>query len=466
MRRALALLVVLWLAPPTARSADCRGWRADGSGHAAADPGTTWSRRWSTPLAGLGHATPVRAGPCVLTTEAPTTLTCVDAEDGTVRWRHDHPVLPALDPAVREAVAAQVAEAPAVEEALVDARRALSAALRDARRTGGRSDTLDAARARLEDLESRLAAAAPYRNPAPTDDVGYAAATPATDGTRVWAVFANGVAVARRVEDGALLWSRWLGAAPLTKRGYTGEEAASPVLTAQGLLVPYQVLQALDPDTGRTLWRGPPWPDYGSPTVWAGSEGALVLSPTGQGIDAASGRVVLEDLGSVYYTNADASQDGMVFVGSAIDATAADGRAWAVGWSLTDGAGGPTAAERFRVALPTMDRVYAVPVHTEDHVFAITRHRKLLVLDRHTGAVVHEATLGEGWSEASAGPVVAGERVWFRLDEGDLFAVSTRPPFAAVGPIPVGRGRAAPCFEGTDAFVRDRAGLTRWATRP
>jgi outer membrane protein assembly factor BamB len=130
----------------------------------------------------------------------------------------------------------------------------------------------------------------PLTGPAdPMEETGYATPTPATDGKRVYAIFATGDVVAFDL-DGKPAWQAKLGEykAPY---GY----ASSPVLYRDRLLVQYDqqddgdsALLALDTRTGRTAWRikrsmGPSW---STPLVISTRRGPQVIVCANNGIAA------------------------------------------------------------------------------------------------------------------------------------------------------------------------------------
>jgi len=98
----------------------------------------------------------------------------------------------------------------------------------------------------------------PQEVPEVLSDTGYAAPTPATDGQRVYAVFANGDVVALTL-DGAEVWTRHLGL-PKSPYGY----AASPMVHGNRLVIQFDQgstrdrlskILALEAATGATVWE-------------------------------------------------------------------------------------------------------------------------------------------------------------------------------------------------------------------
>jgi outer membrane protein assembly factor BamB len=94
----------------------------------------------------------------------------------------------------------------------------------------------------------------PVKLPKVTDDTGFAASTPATDGQRIFAAFATGDLICVDFE-GRRVWAKNLGV-PENPYGYS----SSLLTTPDKLIVQYdderrQLLLAFDSATGRELWR-------------------------------------------------------------------------------------------------------------------------------------------------------------------------------------------------------------------
>ncbi len=96
----------------------------------------------------------------------------------------------------------------------------------------------------------------PTSSPKVTDDTGQAAPTLATDGRRVYAIFANGDIVALNM-NGKQLWARNLGAS-----GNHYGHSSSLMLFQNVLIIQYDTktspkLMGLSVSTGKTLWETP-----------------------------------------------------------------------------------------------------------------------------------------------------------------------------------------------------------------
>lgn len=439
------------------------GWRGDGTARLpTATPPANWgTAKWTTPLSSRGNGSPVLVDGTVFVTAEPTRLVAIDAATGEVRWRREHAVLDALPADLAALVRPLVDAAPGVSAQLAEARRRYALLLREARR----GDTTAAASmaaldAQFATWEEQVAAARPYLTPDTGDGVGYASPTPAADGSAVYALFGNGV-LASYSPGGTLRWRRWLGASKAEKRGYSGVDAASPVLVDGLLIVPFGRLQAVDARTGATRWTGPDYPHYGTPLVTRVGSRTVVVLPDGVVLDAATGKVQPARLDAVYYCAPTALGDVVYFAGSASGWEATD-PVYASAWRLTDGSGGVTAERLWRVTLPSRDRVYAGPVVDEKNMYIVSRFHRLVVLDRADGTLRHESVLSEVFGEVWAGPIVAGGRLHVFTIQGRMYQIDVDAPFPLVAEQPVSPNAASPWFEGGSAYWRAKDALVRF----
>ncbi len=131
----------------------------------------------------------------------------------------------------------------------------------------------------------------PAEAPEVTEDTGYAASTPATDGVRVFAAFATGDIVAVDMQ-GQRVWAKNLGV-PHNPYGY----ASSMVTTEKYLLVQYddedkQELYLFDSATGKELWKKTREAtiSWSTPVIVDQSIIVLATSTTTEGYELATGK--------------------------------------------------------------------------------------------------------------------------------------------------------------------------------
>jgi outer membrane protein assembly factor BamB len=440
------------------------GWRMDGTGrYPASDPPTRWSAGqgtlWRTPMPTWGNASPVVVGDRVFVQAEPTTLLCLRASDGKLLWTRDSPYIDTLAGAERDTMAERLAQAAAAQVELDAANKRIAAIKRALRkRKHGAEDPraeLERLRERASALKSELDAISRFRTPPTQDIVGYASSTPVTDGATVYALFGNGV-VAAYALDGTRRWIRWLGHTP-QMNGNPDGHAASPLLAGGRLIVPYAVLQALDPADGTVAWTSGTYRDFGSPVATRAGGVEWVATPDGRVLRARDGEVVASSVSEVFYVGPVADERSLYFAGST-DSTMKSQRPLARAFSLAAIAERAAGSTQPLWAVPMeVDRYYASPLVRGGVLYALSESGYFAGFDVRDGSKLFTEDLDffdAKPSIASAGPYVyvsdsngrtlvyRGGRTVTRLADNRL------EPF-----------RATPFFTGSRMYVRTHTAL-------
>ncbi len=220
------------------------GFRSDGRGYyPGATPPLTFSPEeavvWAAALPAPSNASPVVLADRVITCAEPDALVALDKATGRLLWSRANPV--------SEALGAE---------------------------------------------EAAAAGAAPAH-----PDCGMTSATPASDGEGVFAVFGTGVVAACDL-DGKRRWIRCL-----EKPRHPWGHGASPVLCGGRLIVQLETLLALDPATGKEVWRQPAetWANqkdkrFGTPAAARIGDVPVIVTPAGRAIRASDGAVLVDGL--------------------------------------------------------------------------------------------------------------------------------------------------------------------------
>lgn len=288
-------------------------------------------------------------------------------------------------------------------------------------------------------------------------DTGYAAPTPATDGERVFALFATGHLACVSL-DGRLEWLRHLGV-PENMYGH----ASSPIVHNGRVIVQYDqgtspedgksALLALDAATGQTVWAAKrPVPNsWSTPiVVRAGRREEIVTcgNPWVIGYDPATGaeRWRVECLGGDVAPSP-VFAGGLVFacnIGAQLAAIRPGGEGdvsrSAIAWSALDG-------------LPDITS----PASNGELVFLVTTDGLMTCYDARNGAKVWEHAFERTFR---ASPVIAQGRL-FALDaEGVMHIVEAGRSFRELGTAPLGEAAdATPAFAGTRVYIRGKEHL-------
>ncbi len=284
---------------------------------------------------------------------------------------------------------------------------------------------------------------------------GYAPSTPVTDGRRVYAFFDSPGLVCARANDGKILWTRDLG--PF-KTPYN--MASSPILCGNRIILVCDVnngsfIIAMDPNSGRTLWRTPRNNRYSSASP------IEITTPTGKQI-VVNGKTVIA------YRPADGAEiwrcRGMkpyvtptaVFDGRLVYAVS--GRNGPI-MGIDPRGRGDVTDSRLRLFLPSGGPYVPSPVLCDGLLFVPGDNGSYRFVDPDRGAVVCRGRLPRGWFSAS--PLAAGTRIYWSSERGQTYVLDTagvrapRRGIRILGINSFGEGiLASPAVAGDRLFLR------------
>ena len=268
---------------------------------------------------------------------------------------------------------------------------------------------------------------------------GYAAPTPCTDGTRVYALFGSSVLAALDF-SGRLVWRREV--APF---GWDVAIGSSPVLTPDAVLVladgakpAHSRLIALDPATGNIKWeRKRPEANFNHTTpfmITVQGKSQLVVASSGaiQGLDPADGAAIwwAKNKGDV---PTPAFGGGLVYCD--------DGRG-GPGMAVDPTGTGDLTATHVRWRTSAIPEVFSSPIIAGDHVYR-THHPGILkcfALD--TGKIVFAERLPGGVT-TSASPVVTADGLLYFASGGKSAVMRVGPWFVVLATNDLSDGSAA-----------------------
>jgi len=278
--------------------------------------------------------------------------------------------------------------------------------------------------------------------PEVADDTGHAAATPTTDGRRVYAVFATGDLTALDMH-GNRVWARNLGV-PRNPYGH----ASSLLVDDDRLYVQFDDntggrMLALNAATGETIWeqRRETLPSWASPImVRSGGEMQLILNgnPHVVAYDAARGTELwrVDCLGGEVAPSP-AWEDGLVFAGNEYVRLVA----------IAPG-GEPRMVWEADHNLPEVSS----PVAWRGLLFVATSYGIITCRDAKTGEVRWEQEYDEGFYSS---PIVAAGRVYLMNRKGVTHVLRAAGTFELLSLSPLGeKADATPAFVGRRIYLR------------
>jgi outer membrane protein assembly factor BamB len=172
----------------------------------------------------------------------------------------------------------------------------------------------------------------------------------------------------------------------------------------------------------------------------------LIVTPDGQVIDAADGRVLAKGLHKLAFCSP-IVQDGVAYFvehgGKAVRLPA-----------------GGAEAEVLWKTRPRKDRYYASPLYHDGLIYAVTRYGVLSVIDATDGTVVHSRKLKlQRKGQCYASVTFAGGHVLVGADTGETFVLRPGREAEQVGANPLEPYRSSPVFDGRRMYIRARRHL-------
>jgi outer membrane protein assembly factor BamB len=294
-------------------------------------------------------------------------------------------------------------------------------------------------------------AGSPDAPPEVPEQCGMAASTPATDGRRVYAMFANGDLAAFNF-DGTLAWSKFLGF-PKNPYGH----AASLLTWQDRLIVQFDQgdsddnlskLYAFDDATGAIVWQQPRpvGASWATPIVFDAAGKSQIITLAVPWVIAYSAK----DGAEIWRADC---LDGEVtpspiFAGGALFVVSPSNKLQAI---RPDGQGDVTATHLGWGAEDNIPDVTS-PVSNGELIFALDSGGLLTCYDAKDGSKQWDHDFKE---ECHASPSIAGNRLYFITLKGALVAVETAREFKELARSPLGEQVfASPAFAQNKIFVR------------
>lgn len=302
----------------------------------------------------------------------------------------------------------------------------------------------------------------------------YATPTPCTDGTRVYAVFGDGSAVALEM-DGTVAWTNrevkfysrhGLGASPIVHNGLVimpydgsnriGEAGQYPKVSDEerlGWQIPWDksFIVGLDTKTGKRVWtakRGMSRIAHVTPNILKENGSEQLISCAGdaiQGFDLKTG----ERIWTVYSQGEGVSPsfamgDGLIFTSSGFEKTT-------LRTVKTGGEGDVTKthiAWEERKGAPTQSSL----LYVKPYLYAVTDGGIATCYKAESGDIVYQERVGGTFS---ASPLYADGNIYFLSEQGDTTVVKAGPEFKVVAKNSIGeRCQASMAVSDGALFIR------------
>ena len=224
---------------------------------------------------------------------------------------------------------------------------------------------------------SELPAALNAKGPEQSSEYGDATPTPVSDGKSVWVFFGTGV-VACYDLDGKRRWINWFE----FKRTTTYARTPSPVLVGERLLVHFGPLVCLDAATGKLLWKNDKAKaTYGTPAPARIGDVDVLITPKGNVVRVADGKILAADLGNCVYTSPVVQGNVAYFIDNAMTAV-----------QLPEKAADKIECKELWYEELT-GTFYVSPVIQDGRIYTVDRSANYFVIDAKTGKTIFTKTL-------------------------------------------------------------------------
>ena len=427
------------------------GWRTDGTGkYPSATPPTQWAPDknivWSTPMPSFSNATPVLVGDKIFVCSEPDTLVCVSATDGKILWQRSNGYKDVATPeeaAQMDAANAQVLELRKQFNQAAGEFYRTRTALQDKPDDADLKATLEAAKQKMADLQTQLKPLDTtwYVLPKTYPINGFSTPTPVSDGVRVYVLFNHGVVAAYDLY-GTLLWRRFI-----EKPGSEWGHSTSPVMADDKLIIHILNLMALDPATGKDVWKVRLTEDWGTPQVGKIGDTEIIVTAGGDLVRARDGKPLARNLVHLEYGDPILSGDRLYFIHN--DGRT-DARAFKLPATIDEANFKP---ELLWTAKIRKDRYYAASVLDNGIIYSVTQTGVLTTIDAETGQVIYEQPLA-GKPTYYPAIAMAGGFLFVSNDSGTTFVIKPGRTFELVGQNILEPFRSCPVFIGNKLYLR------------
>lgn len=294
---------------------------------------------------------------------------------------------------------------------------------------------------KIADFPAAANAAAPIR----PNQYGDATPTPVSDGKRVWAFYNTGIVACHEL-DGRLCWSKWFDFPFTAQYG----RAASPLLIGDRLIVHFGPLVCLNAATGEVVWTcNAAKAVYGTPISVRIGDVDTIITPSGDIVRTADGKVLASDIGHCMYASPVIQGRIVYFLDSSMSAV-----------QLPEKAADKIDAKELWYE-DMGGEFYASPIVTAGRVYAVDRSANLFILDAATGKNFLNKALDLPPAGRSESPNVypslclTSQHLLVSNDAGQavLLTPDNQANPAGGGSLPAGSG-ATPAFTAERMFIR------------
>lgn len=444
-------------------ASDVRSWRNDGNGlYPAAQVATDWANasqvKWETLLPARGNGCLILVGGKLFFTAEPSTLICADAATGKILWEkpNEYADLMEMPPGKSEEMKAALGKAKEIDEKAAPLEREL---YREERRLRRNQDDATL-RARVDELKKQIGElrkeggpqAEQLKKPSAHDTNGYSSYTPVSDGKHVWACFGTGVVVCYDLA-GKRVWHK-----RTDNPDHDWGGASSPTLVDGKLIIRFSDHVALDPATGKELWRTPSsGVAFNCPANFKLDDKHYLFTARGELIRASDGKKLPSEAltGTAKpwcFFNTPSVIGDRIYTAHGSEGEQGEAHSYEIP---------KTAALLEKDGLKKLwnteinkNRYYSSPLVHEGLVYLISRDYQMQALDAASGEIAYSEKIKGFSGTAYPSLTLAGNVIFVGAEDGNAAFVKPGRTFEEISRTKVDPYRSTPIFDGELCYLR------------
>lgn len=270
-------------------------------------------------------------------------------------------------------------------------------------------------------------------------EAGNTAATPSSDGERVYVVFAIGIVAALDIKTGKVAWTQVIGSDRTTGDGRSG----SPVRIGDLLIVHLSELYAFEAATGKIRWKQQDAEDaYGTPVATTINDEDVLLLPKGMVVRVSDGKILTTLNASLQFSSPRVFGRKACYMDHSFSIFELPDKILDSKQQVTEYWTGSIAED-----------VYTTPLFHEGYLYTITQSGKLIILDLMNKIKIEKQF--ELQENVYPSPVLAGKYIYFGDDKGKTIIIEPGKEANVVGINELSEGSGGtPAFSGNKIFIR------------
>ena len=428
--------------------AETVGWRNDNSGSFEVEKAPLkWSDTdnvvWREQMPDWSNTSPVIVGDKIITAAEPATLICLDKATGKILWQQANHYADLVSPEVAEkAKAAEPILADIVK--VKDDMKKLSRKLRRDRENKDLLKQMEDLKAKAKQHQETLKAdpvLAQFNKPGTHAANGYCSYIPQCDGEHIYAAFGIGTLACFDMAGNR----KWGIIADKPDARFGG--STSPILSKQFIIVGFKDYVAYDKTTGKEAWRlGGQAQSYGTPILIPIGDQEVMITPQGDAVNCADGKVIAKGIFTKTPYNAPIFQNGILYV---VGGNQQECKAIKVPDNVS---GSFDAIWTSKVA---NDRYYSSPLLHNDVLYVLHRSGQFTALNAKDGSILKSiAVKGMKRISVYTSPTYAAGHIYIGDEAGLVVVFKAGPELEEVARNKIEGTRCNPHFENNLMYLR------------